>query len=270
MRGSARQHSATANIGGQEVNIKIDMGESKALGPIHLAGDDRVPKGVVSAQTQQDMHMSVTGSSSAVFSNPKQNAYKLGFKEGMKVADFGSGSGAYTLVLADVVGTTGTVYAVDVQRDLLTRIQNDAVQRGRENVEIVWADIESVGGVGIKDGLLDGVLLSNTLFQVEDKISVVKEAWRVLKPGGILSVIDWSDSFGGLGPRQDSVITQAEATLICTDNRFALRSDFNAGDHHYGLIFIKMTEGESDDEAVVNSVRKEDDFISRTIAQELV
>jgi len=270
MKHPPRQGTGTANIGGKEVSITVNMGSEKAMGPIHLGGGEYVPEGVVDARTQQDMHASVAGGSSLAFSNPKQNAYRLGFKEGMKVADFGSGSGAYTLVLSSVVGTTGTVYAVDVQRDLLTRIQNNAVKEGKENIEIIWGDIEASGGVGLKDELLDGVLLSNTLFQVEDKITVLKEVWRVLRPGGILAVIDWTDSFGGMGPAQNSVLTQAEATLICTDNNFALKNDFKAGDHHYGLVFIKMMDGEKDEDVIAATHKKEGDFVSRTIAQELI
>ncbi|MBL4644807.1 MAG: methyltransferase domain-containing protein [Candidatus Pacebacteria bacterium] len=265
-----RQRSGTISIGGQEITVNVNLDAKKAKGPIHLGGGEKLPEGIVDARTQQDMHMSVAGESSSSFSNPKQNAYRLGFKEGMKVADLGSGSGAYTSVLSDVVGTTGVVYAVDVQRDLLTRIQNNATREGKENIEIIWGDMEGENGVGIKDELLDGVLLSNTLFQVDDKIAVLKEAWRLLRPGGTLAVIEWKDSFGGLGPAQNMVVTQAEATLLCTDNGFALRSDFKAGEHHYGLVFIKMVAGETDKEVLANTHKKEDNFISHTIAQELI
>jgi len=263
--------SASSNAAGQNINITVDLGKGKGLGPMHLSGDERVPKGVVAeVQTQQSMHANSMGASVEAFANPKQNAYKLGFKEGMKVADFGAGSGAYTMMLANVVGTTGTVYAVDVQRELLTKIQNDAVKVGIENIEIIWGDMETLGGIGIKDELLDGALLSNTLFQVDDKITVLKEIWRVLRPGGILSIIDWTDSFNGLGPKQNAVITQAEATLLCTDNGFAFKNDFKAGEHHYGLNFIKMMNGQTDEQVINSDRRKEDTFITRTISQELI
>lgn len=270
MKRGAHKHSAKVNIGGKEVNINIDLGNDTTPGPIHLAGDGKIGEGGVSARTEHDMQVRMSGASSAGFSNPTQNVRHFGFKEGMHVADFGSGSGAYTLALATLVGRSGVVYAVDIQRDLLTRIQNNATQEGHENVEIIWGDIESSESIGIKDGLLDGVVLANTLFQVEDKIAAIKEAWRVLKPGGILAVIDWTDSFGGLGPQQNHVITQTEATLICTDNGFAFKNEFNAGEHHYGLVCIKMVAGESSEEVVAESQSEEQDFISRTIAQELI
>lgn len=269
MKHAPRQQSASVNIGGKDVNIKIDLGGGDSVGPIHLAGDEKMPKSAVTAKSQQDMLMN-NGSLGTSFANPTHNVHRLGIREGMLVADFGAGSGAYTLELANLVGDSGKVYAVDVQRDLLTRIQNEAVKQGNENVEIVWSDIETVGGVGIRDGLLHAVLLSNTLFQVDDKITVIKEAWRVLKPGGILAIIDWMDSYGGVGPQKSNVVTQSEATLLCTDNGFAFKNDFKAGEHHYGLLFVKMIQGQSDEEVLSAVKEKEKDFITRTIEQELV
>jgi len=270
-RQTSAQTSARVNVGGQEVNINVNLNDNKkAVGPIHLSGDEYMPLDIVKTHEEKDKQSNIMGARSDIFANPKQNAYRIGFKEGMQIADFGSGSGAYIPVLSDIVGISGTVYAVDVQRDLLTRIQNEATKEGRENVKIVWSDIEAVGGIGIKDELLDGALLSNTLFQVDNKIVLIKEVWRTLRKGGTLAVIDWEDSFGGLGPTQNSVVTKAEAILLCTDNGFALKNDFQAGKHHYGLIFIKMMEGERDEDVIASTHRKENDFISRTIAQEII
>lgn len=266
MHAGSVQHG-TAHIGGQEVNVTINMEPTTKGAPIHLPGDTRIPEGVVSAKTQQEMEVGMNGGS---FSNPMHNVRRLGLREGMHVADFGTGSGAYTLALAEAVGTSGKVYAVDVQRDLLTRVQNEVTQKGYENVEIVWGDIENAEGARIRDTALDAVVLSNTLFQLQNKITAVKEAWRVLKPGGILAVIDWSDSFGGMGPARNAVITQAEATLLCTDNGFAFKREFPAGDHHYGLLFVKMLAGESTGDVIAQSRQKEKDYIARTIAQELI
>lgn len=264
-------HNASANINGKEVNITINLGGKKPMGSINLAADlSNMPEGVVSARTQRDLDMGLGSGKRVMFSNPKHNVRKLGFKEGMKVADFGSGSGAYSLELANLVGKNGKVYAVDVQRDLLTRLQNEATQAGHENIEIIWGDMEEPGTVTLRDTYLDGVLCANILFQLKNKIAAIKEVWRVLKPGGVLAVIDWTDSFGGMGPVQNAVITQPETMLLCTDNGFAFKGEFSAGDHHYGLQFVKMVEGQSQDEAVSSVMHREKEFVSRTIGQELI
>ncbi len=256
--------NAHITVGGKDINVTIGTAQTKTVGPMALTGDTKLPKNTVSAQTRRNSQGLCVDVHSPAFSDPKKNVKRLGFREGMKVADFGSGSGAYTLALVDVVGHSGTVYSVDIQKDLLIRTQNAAIEKGYENIEIVWGDIESLDGVTLKDELLDGVLLSNTLFQLDDKISTIKEANRVLMPGGILAIIDWNESYGGIGPPEQLLFTSDEATIICRDNGFVAKGNFDAGEHHYGLLFKKISDGRSEENM------SHQDFISRTIAQELL
>jgi len=176
------------------------------------------------------------------FSNPEKNVRIFAPKDGAKVADFGAGSGAYTMALAEAVGSRGEVYAVDIQQNLLSRIAHTAEAHGYENVKIVWGDIEEVHGVHIRDEAMDMVVIANTLFQVDDKHRVLQEAWRVLKPNGTLVIIDWDDSFRGLGPRQEDVVTRHAASMLAVDNGFVVQKHFDAGAHHYGLICKKVSK----------------------------
>ena len=173
------------------------------------------------------------------FARPAHNVTALGVTPGMKIADFGSGSGAHVLAIAESLANSGHVYAIDVQRDLLRRTKNEAHKRGFKNVEVVWGDLEYAGATKIADGLLDMVLISNLLFQINEKNAVIKEAWRVLKPAGRLVIIDWSDSFGGVGPLEVDVVAKEAAESLAVSNGFERVSEFPAGSHHYGLVFRK-------------------------------
>lgn len=242
------------------------------VGHVQLSGDAVLPRGVALPKTAQDMDMQTARVVEGTFADPTKNVEQIDIRPGSQVADFGSGSGLYALALAEAVGETGQVFAVDVQRDLLTRLQNIAAQKGIENIEVVWGNIEEIEGAHVTDETLDLVLISNTLFQVENKNNVFKEAWRVLKSDGTLVVIDWSESFAGMGPPEDYVVRPAEATLLATDNGFALRRDFNPGEHHYGLIFTKTAIASEDAVAEVSKTEEEQrsDFVAKVIAQELI
>lgn len=181
----------------------------------------------------------VVHSMHAGFAHPKKNAAALGVAHGMHVADFGAGSGAYALAFAEELGGTGIVYAVDVQKDLLRRLHNDAAKLGLHNIQILWGDLEVPGGSKITDTHIDLVLISNLLFQLEDKRAVIAEAKRILKKGGRLAIIDWSESFGGMGPRPEAVVTKEEAYELGHKAGLTFQKEFSAGAHHYGLIFKK-------------------------------
>src|SRR3989338_11575281 len=107
------------------------------------------------------------------FAHPKRNIGALDIQGGMKVADFGSGSGTYVLLIAERLLGSGHVYAIDVQKDLLRRTANEAEKRGFKNVEVIWADLEAPRASKLASNSIDLVLISNLLFQVPDKLAVL-------------------------------------------------------------------------------------------------
>lgn len=173
------------------------------------------------------------------FAHPEKNVGAFGIDPGMTVADFGAGSGHYTLEIAKRLEGAGQVYAVDVQKDLLARIRSDAHKQHFKNVETVWGDLEYVGGSKLADNFADVVLISNLLFQLELKEPPIAEARRILKRGGKLIVIDWSESFGGMGPIKKHVVKKEQALALAQAEGFRLKREFPAGAHHYGLMFEK-------------------------------
>ena len=68
----------------------------------------------------------------------------------------------------------------------------------------------------------------------------MKEALRILKPKGQLLLIDWSESFGGIGPHANQVITPDMARVLCESAGFIFDKHIKVGDHHYGMIFKKQ------------------------------
>lgn len=172
-----------------------------------------------------------------MFSQPEKNIEQFHVDPGMSVADLGSGTGYYCLAVSDFVGDTGVVYAIDVQKELITKLKNDAERLHKTNIKTIWSDIEEENGSTLSDSVVDRVLIANTLFQVEHKVGLIKEAKRILKKNGKMLLVDWSDSFDGLGPHTDEVITEANAKKMCEENGFAFDRNIQAGDHHYGMIF---------------------------------
>lgn len=158
----------------------------------------------------------------------------------MHVADFGAGVGYYAMLLAQKVGKSGKVYAIDINKDFLSKIANDAAKQNFDNIEIISGDVEKQGGSTLADSSVDVVLIANTLFMMDDKLGAAKEALRILKPKGRCLVVEWADSFAGIGPHRSHIITNVAAMKIFQDAGFTLGYDVEAGDHHYGLVFRKV------------------------------
>lgn len=168
---------------------------------------------------------------------PEKVVTHFHLREGDKVGDFGAGSGFFEKALSRSVGNTGTVYAFEIQKPLVERISEIARTERLKNVEVLWCDIETKEGCKLRDGVLDAGLLSNALFQLDNKAVALGEIRRLLHIGGKLFVIDWSDSFGGMGPRQSDVVPETDATTLIGQHGFQFERTFPAGEHHYGLAF---------------------------------
>ena len=172
-----------------------------------------------------------------MFSLPKKNVDYLNLLPGMQVVDMGAGTGAYAFAAAEKVTRDGKVFVVDIQKDLLDKIALEASNLFYPHINVIWGDIEIKNGVKLKDHLADAIIVANVLFQVDSQYGVALEAKRLLKPGGKVLVVDWQASFGGVGPTAGQVITEARAKEIFAEAGFKAVNTFDAGDHHYGIIF---------------------------------
>jgi ubiquinone/menaquinone biosynthesis C-methylase UbiE len=161
------------------------------------------------------------------------------FREGDTVADFGAGGGFYVEILSKIVGQSGKLYALEIQKELVEKISDVVRKKGLGNVEPKWCDIEADGGVTIPDNTLDGAIMVNTFFQFEDKHAGLREVFRTLRSGGKFILIDWSESFSGLGPQPDQIVSEADAKAYVESVGFTFERSFDSGDHHYGLAFRK-------------------------------
>ncbi|PPD42687.1 MAG: ubiquinone biosynthesis protein UbiE [Methylobacter sp.] len=113
---------------------------------------------------------------------------RLGLREGDRILDVCSGTGASALPAARKVGSDGRVVAVDLAEKLLAKAAEKAKADGLENLEF---RVDDMLALGYPDGYFNAVVCVFGIFFVPDMAAAVKELWRQIRPGGRLAITTW-------------------------------------------------------------------------------
>jgi ubiquinone/menaquinone biosynthesis C-methylase UbiE len=111
---------------------------------------------------------------------------EVAIEEGFQVLDYGRGPGSYVAHMADLVGPSGKIYALDIHPLAIQTVKKLAARRKLTNVETVQSDCRT----GLPDQSVNVALLYDVFHDLDNPKEVVRELHRILKPNGILSFSD--------------------------------------------------------------------------------
>jgi ubiquinone/menaquinone biosynthesis C-methylase UbiE len=120
---------------------------------------------------------------------PAEVLVHLPIHAGMTVADVGAGTGYFTLPIAESIGSTGKVFAVDFQKAMLDILKQKQEHTGRlRNVELVEG---TATHTTLSDNCVDLVLMANIWHELDDHDAVLTECARILHHTGKVAILDW-------------------------------------------------------------------------------
>jgi len=117
-------------------------------------------------------------------------------KQGGTYADFGAGSGAFTLALRELVGLDSTIYAVDKDRASLNQL--DTVHRARFNSTRNLILLPNDFSRPLDIPPLDGIVMANSLHFFKDKEKILQHVCEFLKPNGALLTVEYNVDSGNM------------------------------------------------------------------------
>jgi len=157
--------------------------------------------------------------------SPRKVIDELPLEKEMNVADFGSGPGGWVIPLGKKI-KDGKIYALDVLSEVLSALRSRAEMEKVYNIRTLRCDVER--GTELQSDYFDMVIMSNLLFQVEEKDVVIEEARRVLKKGAILLVVDWVN-------RED--VAEDLINEKIKEKGFEKIKNIDAGSSHFAILY---------------------------------
>ncbi|MBT4125908.1 MAG: class I SAM-dependent methyltransferase [Chloroflexi bacterium] len=154
-----------------------------------------------------------------------------------KVADIGSGPGWLSIPLAKYV-YAGTCYAIDVQEEMLKHVKEQGEAAKLGNIETI---VSKENSIPLDDESLDGVALSNVLNEASKPKLLIKEAARLLKKSGWISIVEWLPVEGKakVGPAASKRVVQQEMREAVEALGFTTLTSRQLTPHRYIIVARK-------------------------------
>ncbi len=168
------------------------------------------------------------------FLNPNEVIKKIPLKSNMNACDLGCGSGGWAIPLAKEL-KDGVVYAVDILDEALSALESKISAYQLLNVKTLKGDVE--GDIKLRDNYFDLVLMTNLLFQVEDKLKVIELAKNLINQDGMILIVDWEKD-APIGSKEGRISLE-EAKEMAEGIGLKSEKEFVAGGFHWGLILKK-------------------------------
>jgi ubiquinone/menaquinone biosynthesis C-methylase UbiE len=180
-----------------------------------------------------------TGKSSFDLIDPCILWAELDLPPGIAFLDLGCGQGNYALAAAEIIGSTGVVYALDLWDEGVAILKEQAGRECRSNLQPLVADVQQVplGNNSVNVALMATVL--HDLVEAGTSAGALEEVARVLKPGGRLAIVEFEKIDDPPGPARHIRLNPEEIENLVAPYGFRRQKIKNLGPYNYLITFIK-------------------------------
>lgn len=169
-----------------------------------------------------------------VWQKPEEVIEALRLTQGDVIADIGAGGGYFTERFSKRVGSTGHVYAVDVQEIMIDRLKERVKRHNLDNVTVIKGTFESPL---LPPDALDIAFFSSVYKEIDHRISYMKRLRRNLRPGGGVAIIEFYKNGLQVGPEPADRLYENRVIEEMKAAGFSLMHSFDFLPREYFLLF---------------------------------
>lgn len=165
---------------------------------------------------------------------------ELDLKKGITFLDLACGRGSYSLAVSEIIGQDGRVYAVDLWEEGILSLKNEAASKGIRNITALVSD--AARNIPVGHASVDVCLMATVLHDfIGDHVerAVMQEVVRVMKPQGMLAILEYKKTEGPPGPPKSVRLSPAEVDKFLSPYGFKQQRVTEIGPDHYLQILVK-------------------------------
>lgn len=169
--------------------------------------------------------------------SPRDTLRKLGYQTGHSLADIGCGIGLFTVPAAEIGGRNAVIYAVDISDLMVSEVKKRAEAAGYHQIVPLKSDEYDFK---LENESVDFVLICTVLHEVADKLRFLREAFRICKNGGTVSVIEFNETKADCGPPMSHRVKRGEVTQLLYDAGYRSAVDLDISEAFYAVKASKV------------------------------
>lgn len=164
---------------------------------------------------------------------------ELRLKPGMKVCDMGAGNGYHTLPMAEAVGASGKVFAVDVQPEMIEMLKERIAAKNLTNIEPI---VGLYHDPNLPAASCDLILLVDVYHEFSHPVQMLAAMRKALRPGGMLVLVEFRAEDDSVPIKPEHKMTKAQITKEMTANGYQLAREFDELPWQHMMFFSSTSE----------------------------